>query len=455
MFSTSEKDSYPPLDSNVGWLRLLSVARLGGQHTLGCREAIIAQLPNLMQDQVRAVGNRSIGECLILLLLQGTCAGEASVGLRNDNNKRVHDWTCCSLGITRKFKPCSVGHVTLPIQAIPAEQDALLFPLLLTHLHFRQRGRDRIFRSGGWLSLYKLKRPQDKGDNHETYVLRRTKIEDGGKSESSRWCNLRLELYRQMSYMLERVVSRKEKNLIMAFPHPILIENTSYFSEFQDPSIVVVVKRVHSFFGWSKPRKEDQIDRPTSCSIRANTLLQAKNLNGSYKEKKPSGRVSPSVPDKEGEIFSFEIGARESQVVPGLVLLPCSFAKRLCSISVLIRSFSAKRSILIHLIGEVLDLYSLEKKGLERERMRRGKESTVRLTVQTWIEEGTACATKSAISRKGVYRKAGGKPKDKKEKRGRKRGVVSVRGSELEHYYDFSRATMLYPYRGEKIMEGV
>jgi len=31
VFSTSKKYDYPPLVSNVGWLGLLSVARLGGQ----------------------------------------------------------------------------------------------------------------------------------------------------------------------------------------------------------------------------------------------------------------------------------------------------------------------------------------------------------------------------------------------------------------------------------------
>jgi len=46
VFSTSKKYDYPPLVSNVGWLGLLSVARLGGQRALGCGVAIIAQLPN-------------------------------------------------------------------------------------------------------------------------------------------------------------------------------------------------------------------------------------------------------------------------------------------------------------------------------------------------------------------------------------------------------------------------
>ncbi|TYK27103.1 hypothetical protein E5676_scaffold77438G00010 [Cucumis melo var. makuwa] len=71
VFSTSKKDSYPPLVSNVGWLGLLSVARLGGQRALGCGGAIIAQLPNLMRDRVRAAGNRSMGGRLILLPPQG------------------------------------------------------------------------------------------------------------------------------------------------------------------------------------------------------------------------------------------------------------------------------------------------------------------------------------------------------------------------------------------------
>lgn len=37
VFSTSKKYDYPPLVSNVGWLGLLSVARLGGQRALGCK----------------------------------------------------------------------------------------------------------------------------------------------------------------------------------------------------------------------------------------------------------------------------------------------------------------------------------------------------------------------------------------------------------------------------------
>lgn len=49
VFSTSKKDDYPPLVSNVGWLGLLSVARLGRQHAWGCRGSLLAQLPNLMR----------------------------------------------------------------------------------------------------------------------------------------------------------------------------------------------------------------------------------------------------------------------------------------------------------------------------------------------------------------------------------------------------------------------
>ncbi|ERM95979.1 hypothetical protein AMTR_s05677p00002800 [Amborella trichopoda] len=61
VFSTSKKDDYPLLVSNVGWLGLLSVARLGGQRALGCGGAIIALLPNLMWHQVRTTENRSMG----------------------------------------------------------------------------------------------------------------------------------------------------------------------------------------------------------------------------------------------------------------------------------------------------------------------------------------------------------------------------------------------------------
>lgn len=71
VFSTSKKFDYPPLVSNVGWLGLLSVARLGGQRALGCGGAIIAQLPNLMRHRVRTAGNRSMGGRLILLPPQG------------------------------------------------------------------------------------------------------------------------------------------------------------------------------------------------------------------------------------------------------------------------------------------------------------------------------------------------------------------------------------------------
>ena len=118
VFSTSKKDDYPPLVSNVGWLGLLSVARLGGQRALGCGGAIIAQLPNLMRHRVRTAGNRSMGgtsnpfaaarlanrtqqeqgnspgsgrhmspnaimNVRPTLHYVGTCAGEASVGPRN------------------------------------------------------------------------------------------------------------------------------------------------------------------------------------------------------------------------------------------------------------------------------------------------------------------------------------------------------------------------------------
>ncbi|KAL0294310.1 UNVERIFIED_CONTAM: NADH-ubiquinone oxidoreductase chain 2 [Sesamum calycinum] len=62
VFSTSKKYDYPPLVSNVGWLGLLSVARLGGQRALGCGGAIIVQLPNLMRHRVWTAGNHSMGD---------------------------------------------------------------------------------------------------------------------------------------------------------------------------------------------------------------------------------------------------------------------------------------------------------------------------------------------------------------------------------------------------------
>jgi NADH-ubiquinone oxidoreductase chain 2 len=72
VFSTSHKSDYPPLVSNVGWLGLLSVARLGGQRALGCggarklqaltRLSSLRLLPNLMRHRVRTAGNRSMGD---------------------------------------------------------------------------------------------------------------------------------------------------------------------------------------------------------------------------------------------------------------------------------------------------------------------------------------------------------------------------------------------------------
>ncbi|PHT37026.1 hypothetical protein CQW23_24726 [Capsicum baccatum] len=71
VFSTSKKYDYPPLFSNVGWVGLHSVARLGGQRALGCGGAIIIQLPNLKRHRIWTAGNRSMGGHLILLPTQG------------------------------------------------------------------------------------------------------------------------------------------------------------------------------------------------------------------------------------------------------------------------------------------------------------------------------------------------------------------------------------------------
>ncbi|KAF3671682.1 hypothetical protein FXO37_07921 [Capsicum annuum] len=121
VFSTSKKYDYPPLVSNVVWLGLLSVARLGGQHALGCGGAIIVQIPNLKQHRIWTTGNHSIGGHLILLPLQGwlivrsrleypwfwkaheseryvECATETTLSGRkeravDDNEKGRHVWT--------------------------------------------------------------------------------------------------------------------------------------------------------------------------------------------------------------------------------------------------------------------------------------------------------------------------------------------------------------------------
>ncbi|KAG4914244.1 hypothetical protein JHK87_051801 [Glycine soja] len=126
VFSTSKKYDYPPLVSNVGWLGLLSVARLGGQRALGCggakqlermnvRGAKKAQLPNLMRHRVRTAGNRSMGGCLILLQPQGWLivpvqARRRSVLETAAAARGVNDRTCCNLGITRQlFRSIGIG----------------------------------------------------------------------------------------------------------------------------------------------------------------------------------------------------------------------------------------------------------------------------------------------------------------------------------------------------------
>ena len=50
VFSTSKKYDYPPLVSNVGWLGLLSVARLGGQRAFGCGGAKMLELCERRED---------------------------------------------------------------------------------------------------------------------------------------------------------------------------------------------------------------------------------------------------------------------------------------------------------------------------------------------------------------------------------------------------------------------
>ena len=58
VFSTSKKDDYPPLVSNVGWLGLLSVARLGGQRAWDAEELLS---PSSLTSCGRTAGNLSMG----------------------------------------------------------------------------------------------------------------------------------------------------------------------------------------------------------------------------------------------------------------------------------------------------------------------------------------------------------------------------------------------------------
>ncbi|KAL0304705.1 UNVERIFIED_CONTAM: NADH-ubiquinone oxidoreductase chain 2 [Sesamum calycinum] len=120
VFSTSKKYDYPPLVSNVGWLGLLSVARLGGQRALGCGGAIIVQLPNLMRHRVWTAGNHSMGGRLILLPPQGWLIVPVQVRRRSVLEtaaaaRGVNDRTCCNLGITRQlFRSIGIGgHSTI------------------------------------------------------------------------------------------------------------------------------------------------------------------------------------------------------------------------------------------------------------------------------------------------------------------------------------------------------
>lgn len=74
-----------------------------------------------------------------------------------------------SIGPGLVWLPLSGGHfpyltpATLPLQATPADKDALRFPILWTHwsLTMTRDGKRNTFFSGG-LSLVKPKAPQDK-----------------------------------------------------------------------------------------------------------------------------------------------------------------------------------------------------------------------------------------------------------------------------------------------------
>nr|YP_008999580.1 NADH dehydrogenase subunit 2 [Vaccinium macrocarpon]AGX28794.1 NADH dehydrogenase subunit 2 [Vaccinium macrocarpon] len=85
VFSTSKKYDYPPLVSNVGWLGLLSVARLGGQRALGCGGAIIATIAHLFWNNLFRRDNFTYF-CQILLLL--STAGTISMCFDSSEQER-------------------------------------------------------------------------------------------------------------------------------------------------------------------------------------------------------------------------------------------------------------------------------------------------------------------------------------------------------------------------------
>nr|UHJ16902.1 NADH dehydrogenase subunit 2 [Actinidia eriantha] len=85
VFSTSKKLDYPPLVSNVGWLGLLSVARLGGQRALGCGGAIIATIAHLFWNNLFR-GDNFTYFCQILLLL--STAGTISMCFDSSEQER-------------------------------------------------------------------------------------------------------------------------------------------------------------------------------------------------------------------------------------------------------------------------------------------------------------------------------------------------------------------------------
>nr|QFR99995.1 NADH dehydrogenase subunit 2 [Helianthus annuus]QFS00028.1 NADH dehydrogenase subunit 2 [Helianthus annuus] len=85
VFSTSKKFDYPPLVSNVGWLGLLSVARLGGQRALGCGGAIIATIAHLFWNNLFRRDNFTYF-CQILLLL--STAGTISMCFDSSEQER-------------------------------------------------------------------------------------------------------------------------------------------------------------------------------------------------------------------------------------------------------------------------------------------------------------------------------------------------------------------------------
>lgn len=103
--------------------------------------------------------HRQLRDRASLFVMGNQCSGP---------NKTSGTWLSpAHISLAALNRPVSSGHfpylthATLPLQATPAEQDALRFPLLWTHRNMIRDGKRKTFFFGG-LSLVKPKTPQDK-----------------------------------------------------------------------------------------------------------------------------------------------------------------------------------------------------------------------------------------------------------------------------------------------------